>query len=116
MDCSAESPTGRGSCAYDREDEIRLKKDWPRETWNSNAVSMAALMGIDLLNEKEYRELQTKGVFDKNSFSWIKTPVHRRKAGVTLYGTRGVEGGVFVDPHDPSGDLDVRGFRGALRV
>jgi len=114
MDCSAESPTSRRNCVYDREGEIKLKKDFPGETCNSNAVSMAALMGVDILNEKEYRELQTKGEFDKNSWSWIKTPVDKRKSGVALDGYR--HGVVRVSENVPNSHVGHRGWRGSLRV
>jgi hypothetical protein len=115
MDCSAESPTGRRNCVYDREGEAKLKKDFPRESCSSNAVSMAALMGVDILNEKEYMDLQTKGKFDRNTWSWIKTPIDRRRDGVALGGDcRG--DGVRVYPHTPHTRIDDRGWRGALRV
>ena len=114
MDCSAESPTGRRNCVYDREGEKELKEKYPDETCKSNAVSMAALMGVDLLNEKNYRELQTKGEFDKNSWSWIKTPVDKRKAGVALRGIRSVA--VSVREHDPNNHNEDRAWRGWLRV
>jgi len=101
MDFSAESPTGRRNCCYDRDGEKDLKEKYPDETCNSNAVSMGALMGVELLNEKEYRELQELGEFDKNSWSWLKTPIDKRKKGVALRGSRGEEG-VFVYENNPS--------------
>jgi len=115
MDCSAESPTGRRNCVYDREGEKELKEKYPDETCNSNAVSMAVLMGVDLLNEKEYRALQTKGEFDKNSWSWIKTPIDKRKAGVALHGFRS-RVDVYVREYSPRDPNVNRGWRAALRV
>jgi hypothetical protein len=115
MDCSAESPEGRRNCVYDREGEEYWKKNSPTEKYNSNAVGMAALMGLSLLTESEYRDLQTKGEFDKTSFSWLKTPVDKRKAGVALSGRRFRDGvGVVVD----IAHLHVHGraFRASLRV
>jgi len=73
MDFSLESPTGRRNCVYDKEGEAILKRDYPVETCDGHAVGMAAMMGITLLNEEEYRALQTKGDFDKNTWSWLKT-------------------------------------------
>lgn len=115
MDCSLESPKGRRNCVYDREAEEWLKKNRPTETWKGNAVSMAALMGVEILNEKEYRELQTKGGFDENSWSWLKTPVDKRKTDVALFG-RGDRGEVHVDGHNPRDRYDVRAWRGSLSV
>ena len=115
MDCSAESPTGRRNCVYDREAAELLRANKPTEKWNSNAVNMAALIGVDLLNANEYRDLQTKGEFDSHSRSWIKTPIDKRESGFALYGFRDRDGvsvfGVTSDSHH-----DVRAWRGSLRV
>lgn len=115
MDCSAESPTGRRNCVYDRDGEVELKKRDPSANYKSNAVSMAAFMGVDILNEKEYRELQTKGEFDKQTLSWIKTPVDKRKTGVALRGYR-LRGGVLVRGDLAHAHFGYEGWRASLRV
>jgi len=88
MDCSAESPTGRRNCVYDKEVEEYLNKKYPDAKYNGNAMDMAASMGINLLTESEYRNLQQKGQFDKSTFSWLKTPFDRRTKGAALSGDR----------------------------
>jgi MoxR-like ATPase len=113
MDCSAESPFGRMDCVYDREAEEEVKKKGG--TCNGNAVDLAKEMGIELLTEEQYRELQKLGEFDKNSLSWIKTPDDIRKTGRALNGDRR-NGDVHVDPHTAGNHNDVRAFRGSLRV
>ena len=116
MDCSAESPAGRRDCVYDREGEVELRKVNSSANYKSNAESMSVFMGVDMLNEKDYRELQTKGEFDKYTWSWIKTPVDKRNAGGTLFGDR-VLGDVRVgEGQEPGEHNDSGGFRSSLRV
>jgi hypothetical protein len=114
-DCSKESPVGRRDCVYDREGEEYLKKHYPNEKYNENAVDMMEKMGLDFLDEQEYRFLQTLGDFDINSWSWIKTPIDKRKKGVALYGVRDVFG-VDICKNNPSSHIDYRGVRAVLRV
>jgi len=113
VDFSAESPTGRRNCCYDRAGQQEAEKRDEKPI--GNAVSMAAMMGIDLLTESEYRELQERGEFDKNSWSWLKTPIDKRREGVALVGNRN-DDGVDVNVRNPRGHLDNAGFRGLLRV
>src|SRR5512137_1345101 len=80
-DCSAESPAGRRSVCYDREGLESRKEHKPKDT----AVDMAAAMGIDLLTEEQYRELQMLGIFDAKTSSWLKTPAEIRKLGGALF-------------------------------
>lgn len=114
-DCSAESPDGRRNCVYDLEGEKNLKKNCPNETCNSNAVGLAKKMGISLLTEAEYRELQTKGGFDLNSWSWIQTPVYKRKESVALNGHR-FQNVVRTAESDVTIHFSNWAFRGLLRV
>jgi len=112
VDFSKESPTGRRGCCYDRAGQQEAERRG--ENPNGNAVSMASMMGIDLLTESEYKELQTRGEFDKKSRSWLKTPVDKRYSGVALYGSSVIP--VYVHDSTPY-KLDVsRGFRALLRV
>jgi hypothetical protein len=110
-DCSAESPKGRTSLCYDREALDSRKEFKPKNT----VVDMAAAMGIELLTEEEYQELQKLGEFDLKTSSWIKTPVEIRKLGGALYCDRRY-GRVFVGHNGAQSYYAGRGFRGSLRV
>jgi Protein of unknown function (DUF4256) len=110
-DCSAESPKGRRSVCYDREALQSRKEHKPR----TNAIDMAAAMGIDLLTEEQYRELQTLGNFDAKTSSWIKTPSAIRKLGGALFCDRRYNT-VFVYHNGAESYYAARGFRGSLRV
>ena len=110
-DCSAESPKGRRSVCYDREGLESRKEHRPKD----NAVDMAAAMGIELLTEDEYRQLQELGEFDTKTSSWVKTPAAIRKLGGALFADRRY-GQVFVYHNSAPSYYAVRGFRGALRV
>jgi hypothetical protein len=111
FDCAAESPKGRTSLCYDREGLESRKEHRPK----NNAVDMAAAMGIELLTEEEYFELQKLGEFDTKTSSWIKTPAAIRKLGGALYGDRRY-GRVFVGHNGAPSYYSGRGFRGSLRV
>jgi hypothetical protein len=110
-DCSAESPKGRRSVCYDRQ-ALESRKEHKPE---NNALDMAAAMGIELLTEEQYRELQKLGNFDSKTSSWITTPSEIRKLGGALfcdyrYGT------VFVYHNGAESYYAARAFRGSLRV
>jgi hypothetical protein len=110
-DCSAESPIGRRSVCYDREALDSRKEHKPK----SNAVEMAAAMGIDLLTEEQYRALQQLGEFDTKTSSWIETPRDVRALGGALFCDRRY-GKVFVYHNGAQSYYAARGFRGSLRV
>jgi hypothetical protein len=110
-DCSAESPKGRRSVCYDREG-LESRKEYKPE---NNAVDMAAAMGIELLSEEQYRELQKLGDFDMKTSSWVKTPSEIRKRGGALFCDRRYDH-VFVYHNGAESYYAARGFRGALRV
>ena len=110
-DCSAESPAGRRSLCYDREALDSRKENKPE----NSALDMAAAMGIELLSEEQYRELQQLGNFDMKTSSWIKTPPEIRKLGGALYCDFRYDK-VFVYHNGASSYYAARGFRGALRV
>jgi Protein of unknown function (DUF4256) len=112
-DCSAESPKGRRNVCYDREgQEAREKRGVHPEV---NAIDMAAAMGIELLTEEQYRELQKLGNFDTKTSSWVKTPSDIRKLGGALFADRRY-GHVFVYHNSAPSFYGVRAFRGSLRV
>ena len=111
MDCSAESPAGRTSVCYDRAALDSRKEFKPK----NNAMDMAAAMGIELLTEEQYRELQQLGEFDAKSSSWLKAPADIRKLGGGLYGDRRF-GHVWVYHNGAQSYYVGRGFRGLLRV
>jgi len=110
-DCSAESPKGRRSVCYDREAHEARKEHKPE----NNAIDMAAAMGIDLLTEEQYRELQQLGNFDLKTSSWVKTPADIRKLGGALFCDRRYDT-VFVYHNGAESYYAARGFRGSLRV
>lgn len=110
-DCSAESPSGRRSVCYDREALVSRKEHKPK----NSAVDMAAAMGIELLTEEQYRELQKLGEFDTKTSSWVKTPSDIRKLGGALFCDRRY-GKVFVYHNGAQSYYAARGFRGSLRV
>jgi hypothetical protein len=110
-DCSAESPKGRRSLCYDREALESRKENKP----NDNAVDMATAIGIELLTEEQYRELQKLGYFDAKTSSWVKTPSKVRKLGGALFCDRRFDT-VFLYHNSAESYYAARGFRGWLRV
>ena len=110
-DCSTESPRGRRSICYDREALEARKEHKPQ----SNAIDMAAEMGIEILSEPQYRELQTLGSFDTKTSSWIRTPAEIRRLGGALFCDRRYNC-VFVYHNGAESYYAARGFRGSLRV
>jgi hypothetical protein len=110
-DCSAESPKGRRSFCYDRE-ALESRKEHKPE---NSAVEMAAVIGIELLTEEQYRQLQILGKFDTKTSSWIKTPSEIRKLGGALFADYRY-GQVFVYHNGAESYYAARGFRGSLRV
>jgi hypothetical protein len=110
-DCSPESPIGRRSACYDREALESRKENKPE----NSAVDMAAAMGVDLLTEEQYRELQRVGDFDTKTSSWIRTPSDVRALGGALFCDRRY-GKVFVYHNGAQSYYAARGFRVSLRV
>ena len=110
-DCSAESPSGRRSLCYDREALDSRKENKPE----GSAVEMAEEMGIDLLTEEQYRELQKLGEFDTKTSSWVVTPPDVRALGGSLFCDRRY-GKVFVYHNGAQSYYAARGFRGLLRA
>jgi len=110
-DCSAESPKGRRSLCYDREALNSRKEAKPKD----NAVDLAAAMGIELLTEEQYRELQKLGDFDTKTSCWVKTPSNIRKLGGALFCDRRFDT-VFVYHNGAESYYAARGFRASLRV
>ena len=110
-DCSAESPTGRRSVCYDRE-ALEARKEHKPE---NSAMGMAAAMGIELLTEEQYRELQRLGNFDAKTSSWVKTPSDIRRLGGAIFGDYRY-GKVFVYHNGAESYYAARGFRGLLKV
>lgn len=111
FDCSAETPKGRRSVCYDREGLESRKEHRPANT----AMDLAAAMGIELLTEEQYLELQKLGEFDLKTSSWVKTPSDIRKSGGALYCERRYDR-VFVGHNGAQSYYGVRAFRGSLRV
>ena len=110
-DCAAESPKGRRSVCYDRAALRSRKEHKPK----NSAMDMAAAMGIELLTEAQYRELQKLGEFDTKTSSWVSTPADIRKLGGALYCDRRY-GHVFLSHNGAESYYAARGFRGSLRV
>lgn len=111
FDCSAESPIGRRNTCYDRQAQESRKEHKPQH----NAIDMAAAMGIEMLSEEQYRELQRLGNFDQKTSSWVKTPPDIRKLGGALFCDRRYNH-VFVYHNGASSYYAVRGFRGDVRI
>lgn len=111
VDCSAESPAGRRSACYDGEARETRKENRPE----SSALELAESMGIEILWEEQYRELQRLGSFDTKTSSWIRTPAPIRKLGGALFCDRRYDT-VFVYHNGASSYYAARGFRGLLRV
>jgi hypothetical protein len=110
-DCSAESPKDRRSICYDRAALDSRKENKPKDT----ALDMAAAMGIEILTEEQYRELQKLGNFDTKTSSWLKTPAEIRKLGGAIYGDRRYDH-IFVYHNGADSYYAARAFRGSLRV
>jgi Protein of unknown function (DUF4256) len=111
FDCSAESPKGRTSFCYDREALDSRKEHKPK----NNVMDMAAAMGIELLTEEQYFELQKLGEFDTKSSSWLRTPPDIRKLGGAIFGDRRY-GRVFIFHNGAESYYSGRAFRGSLRI
>lgn len=110
-DCSPESPQGRRNVCYDHE-ALESRKEFKPD---NSALDMAEAMGIDILTEEQYRELQKLGKFDTKTSSWLKTPAEIRKLGGAIFGDRRYDH-VFVYHNGASSYYASRGFRGVLRV
>ncbi len=110
-DCSAESPKGRRSLCYDRK-ALEARKEHKPE---NNVLDVAAAMGIDLLSEEQYRELQKLGDFDAKTSSWVKTPADIRKLGGAIFCDRRYNT-VFTYHNGADSYYAARGFRGSLKV
>lgn len=110
-DCAAESPAGRRSICYDPEALESRKENKPK----NSALGMAAEMGIEILTEEQYRELQQLGKFDTKTSSWIKTPAEIRKLGGAIFGDWRY-GQIFVYHNGAESYYAARAFRGSLRV
>ncbi len=111
FDCSAETPKGRVSVCYDRAGWESRKEHRPKTT----AMDMAAAMGVELLTEEQYYELQKLGDFDTKTSSWVKTPADIRELGGALYCDRRY-GRIFVGHNGAQSYYAARAFRGSLRV
>lgn len=111
FDCSAETPKGRRSVCYDREGLESRKKYKPE----NNAVDMASEMGVELLTEEQYRELQQLGEFDLKTSSWVKTPEDVRSLGGALFCDRRF-GKVFLYHNGADAYFGARGFRGCILI
>lgn len=111
FDCSAESPKGRRSLCYDREG-LEARKTFRPE---NSAMDMAAAMGVELLTEEQYRELQKLGSFDTKTSSWVKTPAEIRRLGGALFADRRYDT-VFTYHNSAPSYYGARAFRGFLKV
>ena len=111
FDCSPESPKGRVAVCYDREGLESRKEHRPKNT----AIDMATAMGVDLLTEDQYFELQKLGEFDLKTTTWVKTPAEIRKLGGALFGDRRY-GRVFISHNGAQSYYSARGFRAWLKV
>jgi Protein of unknown function (DUF4256) len=110
-DCSPESPQGRRNVCYDRE-ALKSRKEHKPE---NNAIELATTMGIEILTEEEYRELQKLGNFDTKTSSWVKTPSDIRKLGGAIFCDRRY-GNIFMYHNGAESYYGARAFRGSLRV
>lgn len=110
-DCSAESPKGRRSLCYDGKALESRKENIPK----NNAIDLAASMGIEILSEEEYRELQEHGKYDLKTSSWVKTPTEIRNLGGAIFCDRRYDT-VFLYHNGAESYYAARGFRGSLRV
>ncbi len=110
-DCSAETPKGRRSVCYDREALESRKEHAPK----NSAIDMASAMGIALLTQEQYRDLQKLGQFDQKTSSWVETPSNIRKLGGAIFCDRRYDT-VFVYHNGAESYYGVRGFRGSLKV
>ena len=111
VDCSSQSPLGRAGYCYDREALDSRKEHKPK----NNVIDVAAAMGVELLTEQQYRDLQKLGEFDTTTSSWVKTPAEIRKLGGALFCDRRF-GQVFVYHNGAQSYYSARGFRGSLAV
>jgi hypothetical protein len=111
FDCSKETPGGRRNVCYDHE-ALEARKKYPPV---DSAMNMAKTMGIELLTEEQYFQLQKLGDFDTKTSSWLKTPADVRKLGGAIFGDRRY-GRVFISHNGADSCYGVRGFRGSLRV
>ncbi len=111
FDCSPESPRGRAGVCYDREGLESRKEHKPKNT----AIDMAMTMGVELLTEQQYHQLQKLGEFDTKTTTWVKTPAEIRKLGGALFGDRRF-GRVFIYHNGAQSYYSARGFRSSLRV
>jgi hypothetical protein len=112
-DCSAESPKGRRKVCYDGEGQMVTEKRGAHP--EGNAIDMAATLGIELLTEEQYRELQKLGTFDAKTSSWVKTPSEIRKLGGAIFADRRYNN-VFIYHNSAPSWYSARAFRGSLRV
>jgi hypothetical protein len=110
-DCSPESPAGRRSTCYDHEAQESRKEHKPQ----NNAIDMSSAMGIEILSEEEYRELQQLGNFDTKTSSWIKTPSEIRKLGGAIFADFRYDK-VFIYHNGAQSYYAARGFRGSLKI
>jgi hypothetical protein len=111
VDCSAETPKGRRSICYDQEALMSRKEHKPE----NSAAGMAEDMGIEILTEEKYRELQKLGTFDAKTSSWLRTPPEVRRLGGAIFGDFRY-GRVFVYHNGAESYYGARGFRGSLRI
>jgi hypothetical protein len=111
FDCSPESPKGRAGFCYDREALDSRKEHKPK----NSAMDMATAMGVELLTEEQYHELQKLGEFDTKTTTWVKTPADIRKLGGAIFGDRRY-GRVFIYHNGAQSYYSARGFRASLRV
>ena len=111
VDCSAESPNGRRSLCYDREAWTSRKEAKPKDT----AMDVASAIGVEILTEEQYRDLQKLGAFDTKTSSWLKTPAEIRKLGGAVFGDRRYDH-VFTYHNGAESYYAARAFRGALKV
>lgn len=111
VDCAAESPTGRRNVCYDRAAWEKRKKNRPE----TDAMTMAGEIGIEMLTEQQYRELQQLGAFDLKTSSWVKTPEEIRSKGGALFCDRRYDA-VFLYHNGADSYYAARGFRGMLRL